>query len=347
MKINILIALCLLACGCKKTLEPSNALKSPYSADVAVNAVDFSKFKVVVRLHPSEDYFPMEPVDFIKKSRFRHERSGSDEGYNKNSNKFVRNNSHNSEYYDIPVNVINGYGLESSGRNRRPKDDHKGDYNVFLEPDDNLQGDHDPNTRVSSFLYTPDNVKLQYWLFYGYNYSNVSGLSFSHQGDWESVTLNILNDTIEGAWLSAHGDDKYYDKNALEISIADFKCIFIMVFGSIAATQPANANNPYYSIALGGTANLKDFLLHPTASFTSINDRARSGKVSGTAGRTITVFDSPDGKTNDDYTVIQFKTTVTGYYLDTFEKNYEDSNVKVTYVRKNGLDGKVSAIRIQ
>lgn len=221
MKINILIALCLLACGCKKTLEPSNALKSPYSADVAVNAVDFSKFKVVVRLHPSEDYFPMEPVDFIKKSRFRHERSGSDEGYNKNSNKFVRNNSHNSEYYDIPVNVINGYGLESSGRNRRPKDDHKGDYNVFLEPDDNLQGDHDPNTRVSSFLYTPDNVKLQYWLFYGYNYSNVSGLSFSHQGDWESVTLNILNDTIEGAWLSAHGDDKYYDKNALEISIAD------------------------------------------------------------------------------------------------------------------------------
>lgn len=221
MKINILIALCLLACGCKKTLEPSNALKSPSSAGVAVNAVDFSKFKVVVRLHPSEDYFPMEPVDFIKKSRFRHERSGSDEGYNKNSNKFVRNNSHNSEYYDIPVNVINGYGLESSGRNRRPKDDHKGDYNVFLEPDDNLQGDHDPNTRVSSFLYTPDNVKLQYWLFYGYNYSNVSGLSFSHQGDWESVTLNILNDTIEGAWLSAHGDDKYYDKNALEISIAD------------------------------------------------------------------------------------------------------------------------------
>lgn len=221
MKINILIALCLLACGCKKTLEPSNALKSPSSADVAVNAVDFSKFKVVVRLHPSEDYFPMEPVDFIKKSRFRHERSGSDEGYNKNSNKFVRNNSHNSEYYDIPVNVINGYGLESSGRNRRPKDDHKGDYNVFLEPDDNLQGDHDPNTRVSSFLYTPDNVKLQYWLFYGYNYSNVSGLSFSHQGDWESVTLNILNDTIEGAWLSAHGDDKYYDKNALEISMAD------------------------------------------------------------------------------------------------------------------------------
>lgn len=119
------------------------------------------------------------------------------------------------------------------------------------------------------------------------------------------------------------------------------------VFGSIAATQPANVNNPYYSIALGGTANLKNFLLHPTASFTSINDRARSGRLSGTAGRSVTVFDSPDGKTNDDYTVIEFKTTVTGYYLDTFEKNYEDSNVKVTYVRKNGLDGKVSAIRIQ
>lgn len=221
MKVPVLVALCLFACGCKKNAEPSNVLNRESSADVAVNAVNPSKIRVIVRLHPSEDYFPMEPVDFIKKSRFRHERSGSDEGYNKNSNKFVRNNSHNSEYYDIPVNVINGYGLESSGRNRRPKDDHKGDYNVFLEPDDNLQGDHDPNTRVSSFLYTPDNIKLQYWLFYGYNYSNVSGLSFSHQGDWESVTLNILNDTIEGAWLSAHGDDKYYDKNGLEISIAD------------------------------------------------------------------------------------------------------------------------------
>jgi len=221
MKVNILVALCLLACGCKKGVEPSNTLKSQSAAGVIVNAIDPSKIRIVVRLHPSENYFPMEPLDFIKKSRFRHERSGSDEGYNKNSNKFVRNNSHNSEYYDIPVNVINGYGLESSGRNRRPKDDNKGDYNVFLEPDDNLPGDHDPNTKVSSFLYTPDHIRLQYWLFYGYNYSNVSGLSFSHQGDWESVTLNVLNDSIEGAWLSAHGDDKYYDKSALEIDTVD------------------------------------------------------------------------------------------------------------------------------
>lgn len=117
------------------------------------------------------------------------------------------------------------------------------------------------------------------------------------------------------------------------------------VFGT--ATQPPRVNNPFYTLALGGTANLKNYLLNPGSTFTSINDRARSGKLSGSAGRTITVYDSPDAKTNDDYTVVQFKTTVTNYYLDTFEKNYEDSNVKVTYVRKNGLDGKVSAIRFQ
>ncbi|PIG99321.1 hypothetical protein CS542_05180 [Pedobacter sp. IW39] len=54
-------------------------------------------------------------------------------------------------------------------------------------------------------------------------------------------------------------------------------------------------NNPYYSIALGGTANLKDFLLHPTASFTSINDRARSGKFL-VLRKNYYCFDSPDGK---------------------------------------------------
>ncbi|EDM36076.1 hypothetical protein PBAL39_23752 [Pedobacter sp. BAL39] len=167
-----------------------------------------SRFKVVVRLHPTEPNYPMNPIDFITASRFReHVEGGSDKGFNKNLNRFETTNSHNPEFYNIPVNIINSYvGPFPNSLNLRPHDEHA--YRpgqVFLEPDDNLVGDISPNGRVPVFQYTVGS-QIQYWMFYGYNFSEIllGALSFSHQGDWENVILNIKDNKIESAILSQH-----------------------------------------------------------------------------------------------------------------------------------------------
>ncbi len=78
------------------------------------------------------------------------------------------------------------------------------------------------------------------------------------------------------------------------------------------------------------------------------NDEARSSKLMLVReGATITVFDDPDGSKEDDYCVIRVKKPSPEYTVNSFERSYEDEYVIVSYVRKNGLDGKVSRIKIE
>ena len=52
-------------------------------ADMGVGVL-VAKWAPLLRLHPEELYFPMDPTDFIHASRFRHHIGrGRDEGYNK------------------------------------------------------------------------------------------------------------------------------------------------------------------------------------------------------------------------------------------------------------------------
>ena len=76
------------------------------------------------------------------------------------------------------------------------------------------------------------------------------------------------------------------------------------------------------------------------------NDEARSAELSQVpAGTKITVYDSPDMKTNDDFTVITvLNDIVDSLIIYSFEKSYSNYYVHVTYHRDNGLDGKVSSI---
>jgi len=77
------------------------------------------------------------------------------------------------------------------------------------------------------------------------------------------------------------------------------------------------------------------------------NDEARSVKLLNVRTRSvISVFDSPSGSTTDDFCVIQVKRSAPEYTVGTFERSYEDEYALVSYARKNGLDGKVSRIRI-
>jgi len=89
------------------------------------------------------------------------------------------------------------------------------------------------------------------------------------------------------------------------------------------------------------------------------NDEARSLVLNNVrAGTTITVYDTSDANTKDDWTTIYVKKTSARQVIGTFERSFQNEYVKVTYHKaigkdgwfkyyKPGLDGKVSRIKIQ
>ena len=86
------------------------------------------------------------------------------------------------------------------------------------------------------------------------------------------------------------------------------------------------------------------------------NDEARSLRIlkSVKSGARVYVYDDPKAKETDDWT----KITITdssfippeGYCLRTFENNFlnpsENFGIRVEYIQKNGLDGKISRVRV-
>jgi len=77
------------------------------------------------------------------------------------------------------------------------------------------------------------------------------------------------------------------------------------------------------------------------------NDEARSAKLLDVrVGALVTVYDDKNGSEKDDFCRIKVKRSSSEYTVDTFERSYEDDFVLVSYGRKDGLDGKVSRIRV-
>jgi len=104
-------------------------------------------------------------------------------------------------------------------------------------------------------------------------------------------------------------------------------------------------NNPVVHLDLGVLTNLKDTHRYPDNH--DLNDHARSAVINASGPVTFTVYDSPSGSTGDDYTTITVKQAVSNYLIPTFEANIiNDPYVTVTFHHDNGLDGKVSSLRI-
>ncbi|MFT4623522.1 MAG: hypothetical protein ACI8PZ_002178 [Myxococcota bacterium] len=90
----------------------------------------------------------------------------------------------------------------------------------------------------------------------------------------------------------------------------------------------------------GYAQDLKDSSTYP-------NDEFRSVQLQNLSpGWTITVYDSPSASTGDDWCTIEVKSQTTVYNVDSFETDVDDSFVTVTFHKKNGLDGKVSYVKI-
>lgn len=77
------------------------------------------------------------------------------------------------------------------------------------------------------------------------------------------------------------------------------------------------------------------------------NDEARSCTlVDVKANTVISVYDSPGGDQNDDWTQIVVKEDLDSLCISTFEQNQSTSQITMTYNKDNGLDGKISRIDV-
>ena len=177
------------------------------------------RFAPVLKLHPVEEYFPMNPLEFIQKSRFRHFKRGifaNDEGWHKYDMEWKKNNDKSHHYYGPPLSILQRYPQWPDGRNRRPKDDNAGpEFQVFLETDSAERGDSNPTGNVPAFYYIRDykagpsietsSAIISYWWFMGFNHAPARIGNGHHQGDWEHVTMNIRDGKLISIWYSAHG----------------------------------------------------------------------------------------------------------------------------------------------
>jgi hypothetical protein len=79
------------------------------------------------------------------------------------------------------------------------------------------------------------------------------------------------------------------------------------------------------------------------------NDKATSMKLCYAPKDTIIkIYDDPKLRTKDDWVEIKVKNTLTKCYtITTFEKNDDGEDVKISYGRKNGLNGKVSSFKFE
>lgn len=79
------------------------------------------------------------------------------------------------------------------------------------------------------------------------------------------------------------------------------------------------------------------------------NDDARSvNLMSAKKGTVITIYDDPDGSTGDDYTRIRIKQDLDKVWnVYTLQESGENEYIAVEHHHKDGLDGKVSAVRVE
>jgi len=118
------------------------------------------------------------------------------------------------------------------------------------------------------------------------------------------------------------------------------------------ATSPTGAwvdfyegNNATQDLICGINASVNQSLHLPAGSCS--NDEARSLVLFDLpAGRAVRLFDSPSGQTEDDWVEIEALQTVSQRTLSTFESSFNDGQLRVSFFRNNGLDGKVSRIEI-
>jgi len=77
------------------------------------------------------------------------------------------------------------------------------------------------------------------------------------------------------------------------------------------------------------------------------NDEARSVRIFNVPANTrLQVFDSRDGSMSDDFNILRTKRNIEDESMSSFEQDLNTNSFSSTFLRNNGLDGKVSLFRV-
>lgn len=144
---------------------------APLSPAAAVKA-----FTPVVRLHPGEQYFPLDPAMFIEGSSLRFDQSR-------------RTDHSEAGQGEIDSARLGSGGYQRNGRaSNDPNAKQRGGWFLRLE-DDALKAGID--TRARGLYHLVSGQSLTYWFFYAYSDSEGT---VNHEGDWERISIQLNKD---------------------------------------------------------------------------------------------------------------------------------------------------------
>jgi hypothetical protein len=170
----------------------------------------------------------------------------------------------------------------------------------------------------------------------------------SSQDDWTEITVKRnLKDKLIGSFERTFEDAdvrvQYHRNNGLDGKVSRLQ-ISSAATGAVLDLHEGNdaTQNLVCTLQASQSASVR-FPGHAQCD----NDEARSLRMHNIrAGTVLTLFDSADGARSDDWLEITALRNVATKVLPTFERSFSDADVRVSYRRKDGLDGKVSRLDV-
>lgn len=167
--------------------------------------------------------------------------------------------------------------------------------------------------------------------------------------DWVAIrTKRAIADRTIGSFernvSDADVEMVYHRNNGLDGKVSRFEVSLSGVSGGVATLYEGNhaTQNKVCGIALA------DSEVRFSGNGSCDNDEARSLVLTlARAGTRVSLYDSPDCRTNDDHTIVRAKRDLFRKVIGSFERSFSDDDVEVVFRRSNGLDGKVSCMRLE
>jgi len=171
----------------------------------------------------------------------------------------------------------------------------------------------------------------------------------NREDDWVAIEVKraITRKTIDSFERTFEDADVrvvYLRNNGLDGKLSRLEFTSAAALQGVISFHEGNDGRQNKVCDLTPTAQIVRFKSHAACD----NDEARSVVLTQLApGTRIDIFDNPDCRTNDDWTSIDVRRPVFRKTIGSFQRTFQDDDVTVAYHRENGLDGKVSCVRIQ
>lgn len=170
----------------------------------------------------------------------------------------------------------------------------------------------------------------------------------NREDDW--VAIEALQDvsfrrigSFESSFEDAGIRMLYFPNNGLDGSVSRLEVRRSTELSGVLSLYEGNNGTQNKVCDLDAISGVIRFPSHSACD----NDETRSMVLTQvSAGTLIEVYDDPDCETSDDWTEILVKRAALRITVDGYEQSFENDDLLVTHHHDNGLDGKVSCVRI-